>query len=228
MKILAISDEVVPRIYSAGIKTRFADVDLVLSCGDLPAYYLEYIVTMLNIPLYYVMGNHAEEITITPDGDLLGPGGCVDIDGKVAECRGLLIAGLEGSMRYRSGPHQYTQAEMSRKALRLSVRLLRKRLAKGRWLDILVTHAAPLGIHDGSDLCHTGFRAFPKFMERFRPQYLIHGHRHVYNRLQPTMTQYHDTMVINAHPYRVLEIEAPRNHREEIHSEPEGELGCAR
>jgi len=37
---------------------RFGDVELVLSCGDLPYYYLEYIVSMLNVPLLYVHGNH--------------------------------------------------------------------------------------------------------------------------------------------------------------------------
>jgi Icc-related predicted phosphoesterase len=210
MKILAISDDVVPQIYSAGIRTRLADVDLVLSCGDLPAYYLEYIVTVLNVPLYYVLGNHAEEIVVSEGGDRRGPGGCVDIDGRVVEYRGLLIAGLEGSMRYREGPYQYTQGQMGRKASRLGARLLRNRITKGRWLDVLLTHAPPLGIHDGSDLCHTGFRAFLQVMERLKPQYLIHGHSHVYSQLQPTMTQYRDTMVVNAHPYRIIEIEPLR------------------
>ena len=210
MKILAISDEVVPQVYDASIKTRFADVDLVLSCGDLPHYYLEYVVTMLNVPLYYVMGNHGRELKYTGTGrERRGPGGCVDIDEQVVECGGLWIAGLEGSMRYRPGPYQYTQGEMNYKALRLGAKLLRNRLLKGRWLDILITHAPPFGIHDGKDLCHTGFRAFLQFMDRYKPLYLIHGHSHVYNRLQPTTTQYRDTVVVNAHPYRILEIPGP-------------------
>jgi len=207
MKVLAISDEVVPQVYDAGIATRFAGVDLVLSCGDLPHYYLEYAATMLNVPLYYVMGNHGRELEHTgTDGQRKRPGGCVDIDERAVEYGGLWIAGLEGSMRYKKGPYQYTQMEMNSKALRLSAKLLRNRLLKGRWLDVLITHAPPFGIHDGRDLCHTGFHAFLKFMDCCRPQYLIHGHSHVYNRLQPSTTHYRETVVVNAHPYRILEI----------------------
>ena len=31
---------------------------LILACGDLPYYYLEYIVGLLDVPLFYVHGNH--------------------------------------------------------------------------------------------------------------------------------------------------------------------------
>jgi Icc-related predicted phosphoesterase len=126
----------------------------------------------------------------------------VDIDEKVVEHNGLAIAGLEGCMRYKPGPYQYTQLGMRYKAFRLSTRMLFKR----RQLDILITHAPPFGIHDGRDLCHTGFYVFLQVMERHRPRYLLHGHSHVYNRLQTTMTQYQNTLVVNVHPYRVLEI----------------------
>ncbi len=211
MKVLAISDEVAPQIYDAGIQTRFADVDLVLGCGDLPHYYLEYVVTTLNVPLYYVMGNHGVELKYySSTGGKEGPGGCIDIDERAVEHGGLLIAGLEGSMRYKPGPYQYTNGEMSRKALRLGMRLLRQRLFSRRRLDVLITHAPPFGIHDGRDVCHTGFHAFLTFMDRLRPRYLIHGHSHVHSQLQTTTTQYGDTVVANVHPYRVLEISAPQ------------------
>lgn len=210
MKVLAISDEVAPQVYDAGIQDRFADVDLVLGCGDLPHYYLEYVVTMLNVPLYYVMGNHGVELKhSSSDRGTESPGGCVDIDERTVEHGGLLIAGLEGSMRYKPGPYQYSNGEMSRKALRLGMRLLHHRLFRRR-LDVLITHAPPFGIHDGKDVCHTGFRAFLAFMKRHRPRYLIHGHSHVHSQLQTTTTEYGETVVANVHPYRVLEISAPR------------------
>ena len=47
MHFLTVSDEVVPAIYSLNIKERFPDIQAVLGCGDLPPYYLEFIVTML-------------------------------------------------------------------------------------------------------------------------------------------------------------------------------------
>ena len=205
MKVLAISDEVAPQLYDPGIRTRFADVKLVLSCGDLPNHYLEYIATMLRVPVYYVMGNH--DLQLDDGGNReVRPGGCVDINEQVVEQDGLLIAGLEGCVRYKPGPYQYTQLEMRYKALRLRARMLFKRHSRRHQLDILISHAPPLGIHDGRDVCHTGFYVFLQLMERYRPRYLLHGHTHVYSRLQPTMTQYQHTIVVNVHPYRVLDI----------------------
>jgi len=205
MKILAISDDVAPQVYDANIKSRFADVDLVLSCGDLPHYYMEYVATMLHVPLYYVMGNHGRELD-DRDEQEVRPGGCIDINERIVEHNGVLIAGLEGCMRYKEGPYQYTQLEMRRKAFRLRMRMLLRQRLKRRHLDILITHAPPLGIHDGRDVCHTGFYVFLQLMELYQPHYLLHGHSHVYNQLQPTMTQYQHTIVVNVHPYRVLHI----------------------
>jgi predicted phosphodiesterase len=62
MKLLTVSDKEVSRIYSPQIKRRFSDVDLTISSGDLSYYYLEYIISTLDIPLYYVRGNHAKAI----------------------------------------------------------------------------------------------------------------------------------------------------------------------
>ncbi len=206
MKVLVIADEVDQRLYGPVLRQRFSDVNLVLSCGDLPIYYLEFIVSTLNVPLLYVRGNHSPE-QISASGEVkTEPGGCVSIDGRVVKEKGLLIAGLEGSMRYSEGPHQYTESQMRLKALRLVPRLLLNKRRYGRYLDILVTHAAPLGIHDAEDLCHTGFATFVEFMRRFRPRYLLHGHIHVYTPNVVTETRYEDTEVLNAFRFRTLEI----------------------
>jgi len=77
MKILTVSDKVVDCIYSPRLKEKFGDVELVLSCGDLPFYYLEYIVSILNVPLFYVMGNHDKEVEYSANGQAkTAPGGC--------------------------------------------------------------------------------------------------------------------------------------------------------
>jgi Icc-related predicted phosphoesterase len=131
----------------------------------------------------------------------------VNIDGHVVEYQGLLIAGLEGSMRYNANPYfQYTEQEMARKVWALLPGLLMNRIRHGRYLDILITHAPPYGIHDGQDRCHQGFRAFVSFMERFRPRYLIHGHVHVYHPHQTVETVFGETTVINTYGYRLLDI----------------------
>jgi Icc-related predicted phosphoesterase len=210
MKILAVSDKVDELLYSPAIKHLFGDVDLVLGCGDLPYYYLEFIVTMLGGPLFYVVGNHANAVKNRhePVHSWRYPEGCENVDGRVTRYRNLLIAGLEGSMRYNNSPHfQYTETEMAWKAWRLAPSLLLNKLLYGRYVDILVTHAPPAGIHDRSDRCHQGFRAFVTFMERFRPRYLLHGHVHVYSPNDIVESVYQDTTVLNAYGYRVLEID---------------------
>ena len=58
MKILCVSDQIDPLVYSINIKERYQDVDLVISAGDLPMEYLEFIVSSLNKPLLFVFGNH--------------------------------------------------------------------------------------------------------------------------------------------------------------------------
>ena len=211
MKILALSDQVVEQIYSARVTDMFATVKLVLGCGDLPDYYLEYVVSMLNVPFFYVPGNHDLPRPSTRMGDIRPtalPQDCGRLDGRVVCDRGLLLAGLGGSIRYRpDGDYQYTQGEMVRRVLAMAPRLWLNRARYGRALDILITHAPPKGIHDGADPAHVGFSAFNLFIAWFRPRYLLHGHTHVWRRDTVVATQIGSTTVLNVCPYRVIEIE---------------------
>ena len=207
LKILTVSDEVVNTIYDEHIVHRFGDVELVLSCGDLPFYYLEYIVSMLNVPLLYVLGNHAKAVEYTEGGrEVRFPGGCENIDGRVVEVKGLVIAGLEGSIRYRPGPYQYTERAMSRKVTKMAPRLWWNSRVKKRPLDILITHAPPLGIQDGEDHAHRGFETFLRFLAKYKPRYHIHGHTHIYRRDLPRRTQWGGTEIVNTCGYQVLDI----------------------
>lgn len=210
MKILSVSDRVLHSLYNHTIKQRYPDVDLVLGCGDLPFYYLEYITTKLTVPLFYVLGNHdLPREKSAPFGATVKPqaGGCLDVDGRVVSYRGLLVGGLEGSIRYKpEGDYQYTESEMWHKILGMIPRLALNRLRRGRYLDILITHAPPRGIHDQADLCHRGFASFLWFMERFRPLYLIHGHVHTYGPHTSQTTCYETTRVINTYPLHVLDL----------------------
>ncbi len=202
MRVLAISDVIVEALYSPAIREIARDVEFVVSCGDLPSAYLEYIVSMLDKPLYYVMGNHGAR-----GGKDESPEGCVNLDGRVVNHNGLLLAGLEGSMRYNDAPrYQYTENEMRWKIFSLARQLWLNRLRDGRFLDVLVAHSPPFGIHDLSDPAHIGFKAFVDFIDRYQPDYLLHGHTHLYdNRAVREAVRGH-TLIVNTYGYKILEI----------------------
>lgn len=226
-KILCVSDEIDPLVYSKNVKERYGDVDLVLSAGDLPMRYLGFIVSMLNKPLYFVFGNHNlkhyhrfKHPKQSAEGHPLYSGaelnfgteyfGSVYIDHKVKYIRrsNLIIVGLGGSMRYNNGENQYTEFQMYWKIFSLFPKLLIQRIFHGRWCDILLTHATPFGIHDKSDRCHVGFKAFLFFMRVFKPKYLLHGHVHLLDLNELREASYCETEIINVFGHYVLEVES--------------------
>lgn len=201
VRALAISDVLLDALYSPWILTRFADVNIILGCGDLPYYYLEYVLTTLNRPLYYVRGNHAYLVEHTIQGPKTHPHGAVDLHRRIVRRGGLILAGVEGSLRYRPGAYQYTQQEMWLHILRLIPGLLWNKAAYGRYLDVFVTHAPPWGIHDQPDRPHQGIKAFRWILDVIRPAFHFHGHIHVYRQDTEKITKYKETTVINAYGF---------------------------
>lgn len=200
MKILGLSDKVVPYIYSEQLKETHPQIELVFGCGDLPASYLEYVLTVLNVPLVWVPGNH--------DRDDIKVPGAIAADGRLLRVRGLRVLGFGGSRRYKPrGRHQYSEQEMRLRIARHLPHLLWDRLRSGRGFDVLLTHSPPYGIHDADDRAHTGFRAFLTLMRWFRPRLMLHGHKHVVRNLEPTDSEFHATRVVNVYPQRQLTLE---------------------
>lgn len=187
--------------------------DVVLGCGDLPFDYLEYLVSRTDVPLFYVPGNHDPDLAppdtrwtpVRIEEPVPGPQGCTNIDGRLVEWRGVRIAGLGGSLRYKEGPNQYTQGQMRQRALRLEVRLRLKRAHNGRKLDVLVTHAPPFGLVEAHDPAHIGFVAFLRLIRTFRPLLAVHGHVHPYGHAIPEK-RIESTRVVDVVPWRLLEI----------------------
>ena len=205
MKILCVSDTVMPQMESAAnLRRRYSDVELIISCGDLPAVYLEFMTSILNVPLFYVRGNHDERYIDEP------PGGD-DLHERLVEFGGLTFYGLEGSIRYNRSPIQYTEGQMSRKVIRVYPTMAYSQLRYGG-IDILVTHAPPHGIHDADDLPHRGFKSLLRFMDWYRPRYMLHGHVHTWDRRKQTVTQYNETCIMNINPVTVIDVE-PRKQK---------------
>ncbi len=197
MKILSVSDVVEPTLYPTFIPEHFPDIDLILSCGDLPPEYLAFLMHRLNAPLYYVRGNHDIRYAVRP------PQGCGDMDNRLIRFRGLRILGLEGSRWYNGSPVQYTEWEMRKK-----IEKLRLKLWWSKGVDMIITHAPPRFIHDAEDLCHRGFRSFLTLIKRYRPGYFIHGHIHRrFDEPGDRITVFDQTRVINTCGYHILEID---------------------
>jgi len=217
MKILAVSDIELSFIYSLQLSQRFKHADLLFSCGDLPYFYLEFMVSMLDRPLYYVRGNHAHEKEYTVAGVRREPQGAVDLHRKVlCTDAGLLLAGIEGCNRYNKGPYQYTQAEMWQMVFELAPRLLANKIRYGRFLDFFVSHAPPWQIHDQDDWPHQGIKAFRWLIRVFQPRYHLHGHIHLYHNNAIRETQVGQTTVMNCYGYREFEANFSQGETESV------------
>lgn len=214
MKILALSDRVLGHIYSSNVDKQYPDVDLLVGCGDLPFYYLEFLISALNTPLVYVRGNHDAGPQYTVDGrTLTAVEGGTDLHAQIVNVGGITMAGFEGSMRYRpNAPLMYSENEMRWEVMRILPQMLWRQLRHGRSVDIFVTHSPPYGVHDRSDLAHRGFRIFRTLIRYFKPRYFLHGHIHVYRQDAQRETQVNETTVINVYPYRLLEIDTTEWH----------------
>ncbi len=195
MRILSVSDVIVPSLYPRIVKHRFGRIDLLLGCGDLPPEYLSYLAHIFDVPLFYVKGNHDIRHGQSP------PRGCRDIHERVVPFQGLNFMGLEGSMWYNGGPYQYTEKQMTR-----MIRRLRTTIWWRRGVDIVVTHAPPQGIRDGQDLCHRGFACFRRLIHTHQPAFFIHGHIHRHFESDSArQTVVGETRVINSCGYTIIE-----------------------
>jgi Icc-related predicted phosphoesterase len=206
VNILALSDQVEERLYSLISAKHFENIDLILGCGDMPYDYLENILTLLNVPLYYVPGNHDPEYN--EQAPLSRAEGASNLDLKFVRKKTFLIAGFGGSIRYRpDGINQYNQFEAFLRAYRLLPGLIWNRIHYGRFLDILITHSPPFGVNDEDTQAHQGLKALGWLIRFARPRYHFHGHTHFFRRnLAPSETTIGTTRVINVFPYKIMEV----------------------
>lgn len=188
MRILALADKPDELLWEHLDRKLLEGVDLVISCGDLPAEYLMFLTCFTKAPILYVHGNHDVRYEKKP------PEGCICIEDKVYVHEGVRILGLGGSYRYKPGACMYTEKEMERR-----VRRLRFRLWRSKGFDILVSHAPARGIGDEDHFSHRGFSVFLRLMDRFQPRLLVHGHMHSeYTAHFQRERAYGKTRVINA------------------------------
>ncbi len=196
MRVLLLADIESKALWDFYRREELEGVDLILSCGDLNAEYLSFLATMSSAPVLYVHGNHDAKYRTRP------PEGCICVDDTVYNYKGLRILGLGGSMRYKDDDWQYTESEM-----RTRIKKLRFKIWRSRGFDILLTHAPAKDLNDGEDLPHHGFEIFNELMDKYEPNYFIHGHVHMnYGRSHVREDERGKTRVINAFERYMIDI----------------------
>jgi Icc-related predicted phosphoesterase len=137
------------------------NADVCLLLGDFSVRDLQIIKDRVtNIPIYGVLGNH--------DGfDLYEHCGIENIHGKVVEVKGVRVAGIQGSLRYKySDMPLYTDDE--------SVEIAESMDAA----DILISHDSPKYLHGTNDFAHSGLHGITRYCEKWSIPLNIHGHHH--------------------------------------------------
>lgn len=196
MKIMLIADQAEPTLWEHLDRRKLEGIELIISCGDLPAEYLSFLTCFTNAPILYVHGNHDGRYARKP------PEGCICIEDTIYVHDGLRILGLGGCMRYNAGNHQYTEKEMKRRADKLRFKLWR---SKG--IDLLITHAPAYQLGDDTDPAHRGFETFLHLIDKYHPRVLAHGHVHQNYRYDfKRLRQRGDTQVINCCGYYVIDL----------------------
>jgi len=198
MKILIVCDEEERLLYDCFRKERVEGVELIISCGDLRAGYLDFLMTMVNVPMLYVMGNHDDQLVKEP------PLGGISLEGTIINYKGYRIAGLGGCMKYNDRCiNMYTEGEMRFRCLKLKA----KAMLKGG-IDILVTHAPARGYGDMEDYAHRGYECFNKLLDKYHPSYMFYGHVHTtYSHTLPTTYEHPSgAKLINCCGYKIIDL----------------------
>lgn len=141
-------------------KLNSADFDICITLGDISGNDFDIIKKYIPInKLYGIVGNHDSL-------DALEQNGIANINGQVIECKGVKIAAIMGSNRYKNGDYgMMTQDECIE---------LEHRMKKA---DILVSHDKAY-IFDRHDNVHDGLKGITDYIYRNHIPLHIHGHLH--------------------------------------------------
>ncbi|HEX2032593.1 MAG TPA: metallophosphoesterase [Chloroflexota bacterium] len=203
-------------------------IELIVSCGDLRPSYLDFLVSVFNVPCFYVRGNHDGIYDVSP------PPGCINIDDRLQRYKGVRFYGLEGSRWYNGGPAQYTEGQMRWRAFWAGFTIW-----QARGVDVIVAHnpprMCPLAERhcrcilpppgtppaavgqtcyvdpkrrnwDMADLPHRGSEAWRRLILKYQPRYFLHGHTHLGYGTRPREFQLGRTRVVDAFGFTIVDL----------------------
>lgn len=197
-------------------------LDLIVSCGDLPASYLEYLSNALGVDLVYVRGNHdayGKFNGAKPHPETLCQVPCYEekfdglrnIHGHIFPLKECVFAGFEGSLWYNGEGPQYHEEEMFQLVrnmeLRLRLHRLRDWFRRTLTSSVIVSHAPPAGVHDGQDLCHKGFLCYHHLLKAFLPVLWIHGHTATESVTKNQVSFCGQTTILNCYEHKFIHLE---------------------
>jgi uncharacterized protein len=187
MKIIAIADRP-PRTPIRETVERERP-DLIVTLGDLDMYALRGLDMITTVPKIGVYGNHCS-------GNYFEDLGIENMHLKTKEIGGVLFGGFEGSVRYKPGDAPlYTEEE--------AAALLRD----FPYVDVMIAHSPPRGMHDEDDPAHQGLAALRAYVLEKRPRYFLHGHTYVSTGLREDALG--DTKVVHIYADQVLRLDVP-------------------
>lgn len=134
--------------------------DCVLLLGDIFVEDVKHIASFIDMPCYYVLGNHDYW------GQNDGIKNAVNLDGKTVTVNGVRISGFSGCPRYKQGNFAMRDEQEAKEIL--------QSLGK---TDILVSHESPFQMMN-TNRSHSGFQAITDFLKEKRPKMHIFGHHH--------------------------------------------------
>lgn len=189
MKILTLADVESKGLWDYLDRDYLRRFDLILAAGDLNPDYLEYLGLYSQADILHVYGNHDRT------HEKRSPEGCICVEDKIYNYKGIRVLGLGGSIRYKPGPDQYTEAEMKRR-----IKKLRWQLMRNGGFDILLAHSPARGLGDAEDPTHKGFECLKKLLDDYQPKYMVHGHVHMnYGVNRERTISYGATTIVNAY-----------------------------
>lgn len=141
-------------------KLNSSDFDICITLGDISGIDFDIIKKYIPInKLYGIVGNHDSLNSLEQNG-------ITNINGQIIECKGVKIAAIMGSNRYKNGDYgMMTQDECIE---------LEQKMNKA---DILVSHDKAY-IFDRHDNVHDGLKGITDYIYRNHIPLHIHGHLH--------------------------------------------------
>ena len=157
--------------------------DIIITLGDIDIMFLQLLTKKFpNKRIIGVHGNH----------DYIGDLEYLKIEnihGKSITTDNIVISGLEGCLNYKKNPLLHMDEEINNVIKNLNSDT-----------DVIISHNAPLGIHDKEDIAHRGYKALREFIEKNSPTFCVHGHQH-----KNIITEYEGTKIIGVYGGVILD-----------------------